>query len=101
MALEKLAAGVVGLSMFAAQVGSTDVADFQKRVANYLKLRKSAVSAVATLKATDSPEKIHDHERDIALAIRAARPNAAQGDIFTPANAAEFRRIIQAALSAP
>jgi len=101
-ALERFTAGMIGLSMWAAQVhppASADIADFQKRVANYLKVRKSAASAVPALEATDSPEKIRDHERDLALAIRAARPGAAQGDIFTTAIAAEFRRTIQTAFS--
>jgi hypothetical protein len=104
IALEKFTAGLIGLSMWAAQVhppASPDIGDFQKRVANYLKVRKSAASPVPALKATDSPEKIRDHERDLALSIRARRPGAAQGDIFTTAIAAEFRRIMKAALSGP
>lgn len=104
MALKRFTAGLIGLSLCAAQVHppvSADIADFQKRVTNYLKVRKNAAAAVPALKATGSPEKIGDHERDLALAIRAARPGAAQGDIFTTAIAAEFRRIVKAALSGP
>jgi hypothetical protein len=101
MALERLTAGLIGLSLWSAQVASPGIADFQKRVANYEKVRKAAASAVPALKATESAEKIRDHERSMALAIRAARPGAAQGEIFTTAIAAEFRRLIQATLSAP
>jgi len=101
MALERLTAGLIGLSVWAAQVVSPGIADFQKRVGNYEKVRRTAASAVPVLKATESAKKIRDHERDMALAIRAARPGAAQGDIFTPAIATEFRGIIQSALSGP
>lgn len=104
-AFEALAAGLIGISMWAAQVhppaASPDIFDFQKRVARYLKIRKDAASAVDTLKATDSPEKIQGHQRDLAISIRAARPDAAQGNIFTPTVTAEFRRIIEGALRAP
>ena len=97
-------AGVIGLAMWAAQAPpppSPVVSDFQKRVADYLQVRKSAASAVSSLKATGSPEKIQEHEQDLAISIRAARPDAAQGNIFAPAIAAAFRRIIREAWSAP
>jgi hypothetical protein len=101
-ALKSLMAGLLGLSMWAAQPpASPNIADFQKRVADYMKVRKSAASSVSSLKPTESPEKIQGHERDLAQAIRAARPSAAQGDIFTTAIAAGFRQIIQAAWSKP
>jgi hypothetical protein len=105
--LEKLSpsliGGLIGVSMWAAQVPpvSPAIAEFQKRVADYLKVRKSVASAVPTLKASGSPEKIEQHERDLAISLRAARLTAAQGNIFTPDIAAEFRRIIRAAWSAP
>lgn len=102
MTLKRLTAGLLGLAMWAAQPpASPNIADFQKRVADYVKVRKSAASAVSSLKATESPEKLQGHEQDLALSIRAARPGAAQGDIFTAAIATEFRHIIRAALSRP
>jgi hypothetical protein len=105
MALERVTVGLLGFTMWAAQVHpvpvSPEIADFQKRVAHYLKLRKGAASTVPTLKATDSPEKMQDHQRDLAISIRAARPGAAQGEIFTTAIAANFRGVIRAALRAP
>lgn len=104
MAITRLTASLMGISLWAAQVSppaSPNIADFGKGVAKYLKVRGNAVSAVPALKATGSPEEILDHERDLAISIRAARPGAAAGDIFTPAIAAEFRRILQAALSTP
>ncbi len=101
-ALKGVAVALLEVSMWASQPSpGPHVADFQKRVADYLKVRKSAASAVAGLKATDSPEKIQQHEQDLATAIRAARPAAARGDIFTSAVAARFRRIIRTAMSQP
>jgi hypothetical protein len=102
--LEGFVVGVIGCAMWAAQATpqpSPVIPDFQKRVANYLQVRKSAASAVSTLRATGSPEKIQAHEHDLAISIRAARPDAAQGDIFTPGIAADFHRIIQEAWTAP
>ena len=101
--LKGLIAGLLGLSLWGAQHPpvSSAIADFQSRVADYLKVRKGAASAVAGLKSTDSPGKLQGHERDLAIAIRAARSSAAPGDLFTSAVAAEFRRIIHAALTSP
>jgi hypothetical protein len=83
----------VGLAFCAwAAPESPRISDFQKRIADYLKMRKSATSAVASLKTTDSPERLQEHELDLATAIQAARPAASQGDTFTPAIGAEFRR---------
>jgi hypothetical protein len=104
-AAAKICAAFVALSMWAAQVPppavSPGAGDFQKQIANYMRVRKSAVSTVGGLKTSTSPEAIHQHERDHALNIRAARPDAAQGNIFTPSIAADFRRMIRGALSAP
>src|SRR5437868_14702272 len=70
------------------------IQDFQKRVADYVKLRKSVESKLPALKRTDSQEKIVHHEHELGHKIREARPAAKQGDIFTPEIAAEFRRLI-------
>jgi len=104
MPVKGLTAGVIGFAMWTAQAAPRSapvLPEFQKRVADYLKVRKGAASAVSTLKATESPEKIQEHEQDLAISIRAARPGAAQGNIFTPSIAADFRRVIQQAWSAP
>ena len=80
---------------------SPEIPDFQKRVGDYLKVRKTADSSVGTLKTTDSAEKIEQHQLDLAQAIRTARPHAAHGEIFTHAIAARFRHAIRHALSVP
>ena len=68
--------------------------DFNHRVAEYMKLRKTTKPESQPLKPTASPEKITHHEHELAARIREARRGDAQGDIFTPEIAAEFRRLI-------
>jgi hypothetical protein len=74
------------------------IADFQKRVADYVKLHKQASSDLARLKPTKSPEKITEHEVTLAEKLREARHDAKQGDLFTPDVQAEFRRLIAIAM---
>ena len=68
--------------------------EFQKRVADYLKLRKPLEGQMPRLKPTESVEKITHHERELTHKIREARRTARQGDIFSPEISSEFRRLI-------
>ncbi len=70
------------------------VQDFENRVKDYVKLQKQVEAALPALKPTPSPEKIAHHEHELAEGIRRARHVPAQGSIFTPEVAAEFRRLI-------
>jgi hypothetical protein len=72
--------------------------DFQNRVADYVKLQKQVAATFPAVKQTLSPEKIGHHERELADRLRKARPGAAQGNVFTPQIAAEFRRLIGMAM---
>src|ERR1700676_4630791 len=72
--------------------------DFQKRVADYLKLRKTIEGQMPRLKPTASVEKIEHHEKELAHKIREARRSARPGDIFSPEISAEFRRLIALAM---
>ena len=74
--------------------GAATMEDFQKRVADYVKLRKTVEGKLPPLKRTESPEKIGRHEHELGHRIREARSGAKQGDIFTAEIAAEFRRLI-------
>jgi hypothetical protein len=106
--MTKIAGIVVLLSAYslaAAQTGhpavnadAAIVQDFQKRVAEYLQLRKSIESNLPRLKATPSEEKISHHEIQLRHAVREARKNARPGDIFTPEISAEIRRLIAIAM---
>ena len=68
--------------------------EFQKRVTDYLKLRKTIEGQMPRLKPTASVEKIDHHERELAHKIRESRRSARQGDIFSPEIGSEFRRLI-------
>jgi hypothetical protein len=81
--------------------GAQVLADFQKRVAEYVKVHKVARAEVHGLKPTDSPEAIERHERKLAHEIRESRRGAQAGDIFTPPIAEEFRRLIGEIMSGP
>lgn len=80
---------------------SAIIAEFQKRVSDYVRLRKSAAAQMPAMKATASPAKILEYQHVLAARIVAARPHATQGNIFTPTIAMEFRRLIQATMQGP
>ena len=93
-----LAAGICAGALAAPPAVNPDAAlvqDFHARLDNYMKLRKPLV---AKLKPTNSPAAIVERQRNLAADLRAARPQAAQGDIFTPAISTEFRRLIALAM---
>jgi hypothetical protein len=75
--------------------------DFEHRVAEYLKLRKTAEAGMPKLKSTDSPAMITQLERELASRIREARQQAKQGDIFTGTIVLEFRRLIGITMQGP
>jgi hypothetical protein len=76
-------------------------AEFQKRVSDYVKLRKSAAAQLPALKTTAAPAKILEYQHALAARIVAARPNTTKGNIFTPAIATEFRHLIQITMHGP
>ena len=73
------------------------IADFQTRVANYLKLRQQAEKDLRPLKPTDSAERIAEQERALAERITRLRAGAKKGEIFTPPIVGEFRRLLRIA----
>jgi hypothetical protein len=74
------------------------IQDFQKRVDEYMKLRKAAEAKLPALKTTPTQGKIADQQRNLASEIQEARADAKQGDIFTPEISDEFRRLIGIAM---
>ncbi|HEY3738487.1 MAG TPA: hypothetical protein VGL53_01525, partial [Bryobacteraceae bacterium] len=74
----------------------TPLADFETRIAAYMKIHKAAASQKGALSPTKSPEQIDAKSTALAEGIRKLRANAKQGDIFTTPIAAEFRKIIAA-----
>lgn len=74
------------------------VGDFNRRVADYVKIHKAARSEIHRLKPTNSSEAIEHYEHRLAHRIREARRGVLQSNIFTPAIAAEFRRLLGIAM---
>ena len=77
----------------AVNVDSQVLAGFAGRLAEYMKLRKTASERVHPIKPTTSQAAINRHEQHLAHQIREAREHAHQGDIFTPETAEVFRRL--------
>ena len=76
------------------------VADFKKRVDDYVKLREKASSAAPVeLEDKSKPADIVTAEKTIGQTVRAARAGAKRGDIFTPATEAMFRRLLKQPLT--
>jgi hypothetical protein len=73
---------------------SAVIMDFEKQIKDYMKLRKQAEAGIPALKPTASAHKINEHRRLLASSIQAARPQAKQGDIFSPAITQEFKHLI-------
>ena len=94
------AASVVLLAQSRASVNPEAVIqqEFQKRVSDYLKLRKTIEGQAPRLKPTVSVEKIEHHQTEFTHKIREARRSARRGDIFTSEISSEFRRLIALAL---
>jgi hypothetical protein len=68
------------------------VADFEKRVNDYLALRKT--NAGTAPNPTDSAQKLEETQKELAKRVRVARANAKQGNIFTPEITQYFRKTI-------
>jgi hypothetical protein len=71
--------------VMSSQAAQNDSKQFQERIQKYLALQKKAVSSVPPIgKNVTDAAVLAKHEQQIADAIRAQRPNAMPGDIFTP-----------------
>jgi hypothetical protein len=79
---------------FSVQVFGYIEADFTARVDSYLDLRHKLEEGLPPLTVTDDPAEIGRAEVALAKRIREAREGAKQGEIFTPAIGAEFRRVL-------
>ena len=80
---------------------SAIAADFQKRVADYMKLRQKAQTGLSAPKNTESSTKISEYQHEFADKIRALRADAKPGDIFTPEITGLFQSLVHSALNSP
>jgi hypothetical protein len=105
VAISLLCCGAVGLSVSARQQKVNPDAqvlqDFKQRVDKYMELHNRAEKDGPKLKETDDPAKIKASQDALAVAIRAARPNARQGEIFTPEIAQRFRQLMYPEIKGP
>jgi hypothetical protein len=69
--------------------------EFGERTRAYSALRDKLASEVAPASSEATPEQIARHQEQLAAAIRQARKDARQGDIFTPPVVPQFRTIIR------
>jgi hypothetical protein len=72
---------------------------FNDRVKAYVELRKKIEDDLPSLDETKDAKKIVAHKEALAANLRVARKGAMQGDIFVPAAARQFRRLISADLN--
>src|SRR6266404_5967804 len=56
------------------------IQDFENRITEYVKLHKSIEEKLPALTPTDAPEKILQHQQELARRIREARQQTSQGD---------------------
>lgn len=75
-------------------------AEFNARVAQYVALHDRAAATVRIPKSTDDAAQLVARREALAAAVRTARPNARQGDVFTPATEREIRSDTRADLNA-
>jgi len=66
-------------------------ADFSRRVQAYTDIRSMAARTVPPLMVSADPAEIRRASTALALAIRAVRADARQGDLFSPEIAVAFR----------
>jgi hypothetical protein len=95
-----LAAGLA-LSQDTANPQIQAIQDFENRLNDYVNLQKNLAKGLSATKPTNDPELILDRQRHLARKIREARNHAQQGDIFTPAIAKEFLRLLTLAMAGP
>jgi hypothetical protein len=75
-----------GRAVPAAETGSdaATLRDFEARVRDYLTLHRKLEAQLPKLGGDATPEEIDEHERALGDLLRAARPDARRGELFTP-----------------
>jgi hypothetical protein len=70
------------------------MSDFQKRVDEYMKLRREITKTVPEVKETGDPAKISAREKALGQAIANARPSAKSGDVFGPEMSVYLKKVL-------
>lgn len=71
------------------------IARFEGRVKEYAVLRERLEDKLPKLPKESTPEQIQEHKTRFEEIVRSARPNAKQGDLFTPDIAEHIRATIR------
>ncbi len=79
---------------------SDAIRQFTTATRQYAWLHRRLENELAPLEVNSHPDTINRVVQEMAAAVRAARPDARQGDLFTDTLGAELRRRIAAALAA-
>jgi hypothetical protein len=74
------------------------VQEFGRRIAAYARVSERGAAGLSPVESPKTPSAIVKRRAALSSAIKAARPKARQGDIFTADAAPAFRSIIAAAL---
>jgi|SoiMethySBSTD1v2_1073268.scaffolds.fasta_scaffold466263_2 hypothetical protein len=69
--------------------------EFSERIAKYAVLRGDLEKTVPPLTGSEDPARVVAIADSLAAKVRAARAGARQGDLFTPAAAEAFRKILR------
>ena len=85
---------------FRVQVWGYIAADFTTRVQSYFDLRSRLEEGLPPLRATADVSEIRRVRRALAWRIQAARDDAHEGDIFSPAISAEFKEVLALEMNA-
>ena len=79
---------------FRIQVFGDTVTDFPSRIERYFELRGQLERGLPAMTVTENVRQIRRRTRSLAEAIRVARRGAVQGEFFTAATSAEFKRVL-------
>jgi hypothetical protein len=88
----------------AAQTAPADspaVAEFLTRLEEYVALHRTLEGEAPRLPDEATPQQIDQSQRALLAAIKAARPAAKQGDLFTPAMTAHIKNLIARTVQGP
>lgn len=93
---------LLGIALFAAEAAGQPkqnadaalLAQFEKRLGDYVKVHQAAVAGVPPVKPGHSGAGIPAYQHAVAERIRESRRDAKQGDLFTAEIAGEMRRLI-------
>ena len=79
---------------FKVQIWGVTAADFDARMQTYAELRATLQQGLPALRVTDDPRETLEAEHALARRIRAVRPGAHGGEIFTPEISAAFKHAL-------